>query len=448
MVRKSLNHLLHVITYPHKTPQVFLLLCCLMMFLSGCMTRVVFENNMDFYVDSPMEISRPGTYILQDDIVLTNGTEAIKITSPDVILNGNFHTITCSKSVYDYCQKNHCLTSGVAINGSSPGTQKATRVLVKNLNIRDCEIGIYTSYPSGNSLYTLVNNSITRSDYGIYVHNGSRNTIWDNTVTGNRVMGMYISGSSVRNLVKNNRVSGNGNHNLDLDTGNNSFRDEKECPLPGKIPVIPSVRAADLTLIKDKTVRIDKPVTISASGEYRLQKDITINTSGVGIRILTSDVTLDGNFHTITCYPKVTQPGDGYSTGIEFGSLFDRSEQIAHATVKNLKIDGCHIGVFVYAYPLHEMNTSHTLENLVIVNGSTGIILHSGNGNMIRNTIVRHNLNKGIAAYGSDYNVFINNDVTENRNDDYNLDFSQNTVINERNVMLSNDPGSLFSRPR
>jgi len=213
-------------------------------------------------------------------------------------------------------------------------------------------------------------------------------------------------GSNGDTSLNNNQTSYNDDYNYDLDTSHNLFIGDGKTPTFWKTLVLPEINVTDITIKKEFRICIDNLSSIKRPGVYQLMNDIKLKSSNDIIQVQSSNVIIDGNYHTLTCSAGLPYKIPAHSRGIVINGF-------TNVTIKNLKIEGCEIGV--YSFSSAPIDTNHIIENLMIVNGSSGIVLHSGDRNIIRHTIIRYNWNRGIRAYGSDYNLFIDNDVTENR---------------------------------
>lgn len=182
-------------------------------------------------ISSCTTISSPGTYLLNQDILNSPVIFCINITSSNVVLDGNNHTID---GIYIW----NSITPTYGVNIYSSATDIAN-VTIKNLNVADWYYGIY-SFKASN--LNITNNRISSSGIGIRLSSflfpsSSYNILNNNTVNSNSY-GIYISGFypylSKYNTLTNNTVSSNGygiiltdfdnstltnNHILNSDTG-------------------------------------------------------------------------------------------------------------------------------------------------------------------------------------------------------------------------------------
>jgi parallel beta-helix repeat protein len=162
-------------------------------------------------VTGPMTISSPGTYQLTTD--LTSGDASISITSSDVVLEGNGHSIGGAGS--------DAGTAGVYVY-SAGGL--LSNVVVRNLKVSNHQYGIYFvgvqsgkvegCTVNGNAFgigcnqdangNTITGNTITGNTYGLAITSSSTNSISSNTVTGNSATGIYLYSTSGNTITNNN----------------------------------------------------------------------------------------------------------------------------------------------------------------------------------------------------------------------------------------------------
>lgn len=172
---------------------------------------VVISPVLGVDVTGPMTISAPGTYQLTTDLI--SGDASIAITSSDVVLDGNGHTIggggtdAGMAGVYVYSDKG-----------------PLSNVVIKNLKVRDHQYGIYFvgvqngrvegCTVSGNTFgigcnqdangIVITDNTITGNTHGLAITSSSANTVSDNTVTGNSAAGIYLYSTSGNTITNNN----------------------------------------------------------------------------------------------------------------------------------------------------------------------------------------------------------------------------------------------------
>ncbi len=178
-------------------------------------------------------ISAPGNYVLTQDI--TNSTEitCIVINTGDVVLDGAGHTIDGVDAMN---------STGVYVSGQRD-------VTVKNLQVTDWHTGIYyqdatngsivNNYLNSNSYaginlvtsifshggvpgyFTISQNSISNSDYGILMISSGYNNITGNNVTFNRYSGIALWFSNNNNIDRNTAVY-NGDSGIYLEASVNN----------------------------------------------------------------------------------------------------------------------------------------------------------------------------------------------------------------------------------
>lgn len=181
------------------------------LFFLLALLSVVISPVLGVDVTGPMTISAPGTYQLTTDLI--SGDASIAITSSDVVLDGNGHTIggggtdAGMAGVYVYSDKG-----------------PLSNVVIKNLKVRDHQYGIYFvgvqngrvegCTVSGNTFgigcnqdangIVITDNTITGNTHGLAITSSSANTVSDNTVTGNSAAGIYLYSTSGNTITNNN----------------------------------------------------------------------------------------------------------------------------------------------------------------------------------------------------------------------------------------------------
>ncbi|MHC1592639.1 MAG: right-handed parallel beta-helix repeat-containing protein, partial [Methermicoccaceae archaeon] len=134
----------------------------------------------------PCEIESPGYYILDIDSSDADWICAIHITSSDVILDGNGHTLDSSAD-YDL--------------GAVRIDEGANNITITNLTLTDWDYGIYWYNVSGGH---ITNNTIVSNDYGIKLIESDNNTLTNNTFVED---GLTVKDSH-NNTVIGNTVNG------------------------------------------------------------------------------------------------------------------------------------------------------------------------------------------------------------------------------------------------
>lgn len=184
-------------------------------------------------ISSCSVISAPGNYVLTQDITNSAEFTCIMINSGGVVLDGAGHTIDGIDAVN---------STGVYVSGLSD-------VTVTNLQVTDWNTGIYyqdvtngsivNNYLNSNSYSgislvtsifthsvvpgytTIIQNSISNSDYGILMISSGYNNITGNNVTFNRYSGITLWFSNNNNIDGNTAVY-NGDSGIYLEASVNN----------------------------------------------------------------------------------------------------------------------------------------------------------------------------------------------------------------------------------
>jgi len=202
--------------------------------------KVIIE---EFVLNRPAILSKPGTYILDDDIIDYSDT-ILTIAGSDIIIDGKGHTISGISIRFGLDAP--VLQTGILI--WSPENKPVSNVMIKNLNITGTYKGISAigtenlviercglQYNSrgvelSKTTDTSVKNSVALSNSyaGVYADGSSTDlTLEDNQFTKN-LFGIVLDGSSLclisRNLIADNYYDGiKLDHGVSLTEVNNNF---------------------------------------------------------------------------------------------------------------------------------------------------------------------------------------------------------------------------------
>ncbi len=138
-------------------------------------------------ITSCTEITSPGEYVLDQNIVNLASARCIEIRSNDVVLDGKGHNISGTPGVSG--------TYGVYVNGSN--------VTVRNLNISNWGYGVFYNNSISGKLY---NNTVSFSlDHSIYFESGRGNFITNNSVVNGNLTGMLLM-NTTGNIISGNQL--------------------------------------------------------------------------------------------------------------------------------------------------------------------------------------------------------------------------------------------------
>lgn len=138
-------------------------------------------------IDSCTVIDSPGEYVLTKDIINSFTPICINITSSNVVLDGEGHTMSGNYNEI-----------GVYVYNS---TTALTNVTVKNLKMIGWNYGIYYNNTSnGSIIYDIAQRSHTA---GIYLELCDYNTLMNNTALANGAFGIVIDDSHNNSLINN-----------------------------------------------------------------------------------------------------------------------------------------------------------------------------------------------------------------------------------------------------
>ena len=112
----------------------------------------------------------------------------------------------------------HALDGTGIQNGRGISLQNLSRVTIKNINIRNFQIGISMEFSSNN---TLSENNMTVNHHCIWLYGSFGNTLCDNKVTANGWDGISLYSSS-NNTLSGNNVTANRHHGVTLSYSSNN----------------------------------------------------------------------------------------------------------------------------------------------------------------------------------------------------------------------------------
>jgi parallel beta-helix repeat protein len=155
-------------------------------------------------IDSCTTIDEPGRYVLTADITNTTASTCIRITTSDVVFDGNGHTID-GRGTFG--------TAGVLVGSFGNPTANVT---VQDATVTDWDDGIrYINVDSG----TVANTTTAHNRIGLTLLNSSRNMVTNNTATANAVYGISFQGASHNNTITNNTATSNSLFGIHLVAG-------------------------------------------------------------------------------------------------------------------------------------------------------------------------------------------------------------------------------------
>ncbi|WP_227354340.1 right-handed parallel beta-helix repeat-containing protein [Haladaptatus salinisoli] len=175
-----------------------------------------------------------------------------------------------------------------------------------------------------------------------------------------------------------------------------------------------------------QTTAISSCTTIDRPGQYELTRNITNSTTYACIRITASDVTLDGNGHTIDGYPQ---------RSVEQGiRVYSSEQQLTNVTVENLTLANWHTAVSF------EQTADAVLRNNTAISIGFGFSLSGSPNSTIENNTAKF----GEISYhivGSAAATLRNNTANDTR-DGFIIESSRNATL--RNNTALNQRGDGF----
>lgn len=155
-------------------------------------------------IDSCTTIDTPGQYELTADITNTTASTCIRITTSDVVFDGNGHIID-GKGTFG--------TAGILVGSFGTPT---TNVTVQAANVTDWDDGIrYITVSDG----TVANTTTANSRVGLTLLSSNRTVVTNNTATANAVYGISLQEGSSDNTIRNNTATSNALFGIHLVAG-------------------------------------------------------------------------------------------------------------------------------------------------------------------------------------------------------------------------------------
>jgi hypothetical protein len=155
-----------------------------------------------------------------------------------------------------------------------------------------------------------------------------------------------------------------------------------------------------------------------------------------GIIVEKSDIIIDGKGHTLQSTPRILPVGS-WDFGIELANSTS-----GHVTIKNLKILGFNIGVYIWT-------TNNTVECNTILGGNVGIFLaESPNtvvGNYIADNIEGVFLGPLPDTHKTVYNIFYHNSFVNNTRQVYDCECTDPHTIQHLNIWDNGTSGNYWS---
>jgi parallel beta-helix repeat protein len=198
------------------------------------------------------------------------------------------------------------------------------------------------------------------------------------------------------------------------------------------VPVL-SVHGSGLIFIRADG-SIEGTNKIHRSGDiYTFTGDID---ESYGIIVEKSSITIDGKGHTLRSTPRILPVGS-WDFGIELSN-----NASGHVTIKNLKILGFNIGVYIWT-------TNNTVEGNTIMGGNVGIFL-AGSPNTVVGNHIEDNI-EGIFmgplpdTHETAYNVLYHNSFVNNTRQVYDCECTDPHTIHHLNIWDNGTSGNYWS---
>ncbi len=376
-------------------------------------------------ISSCTMISSPGTYVLSQNIVNSNVSKCIEITSSDVVFDGAAYTIDGIDNASTY---------GIYV--LNPIT--LTNVSVKNVKVTDWSYGIYyentingnidnnTASSNSDGIFlsssgsnTLTNNNVLNNyadiyHAGIYLHSSNNNTLSGNSASSN-FNGIFLDSSSSNNKLISNNASSNY-HGIYLHTSSNNT-------------------------LSGNSARLNNGYgfyVISGSNNTLIGNNASNNAAGISLQF-SSNNTLSGN--NVTPY---------YDNGIYLlyssnNMLSGNNASIYLQSSSNNTLSGNNASIYLY------YSSNNTLISNNASNNDNGIGLSYSSNNTLKDNNVSLNKYIGISLWSSSNNSIYNN-IFNNKNNYYFSGINNNTwnttkIVSKNIISGSYSGGNFWANP-
>lgn len=308
----------------------------------------------------------------------------IKITSNgNVLINNTASNNYCGIFLRE--SSNNTLTNNIANSNSYTGI-----LLKPALPIFDNPSFVHNN--------TLINNTMSKNEYGIFLSHLSNNTLTNNTANSNRYHGIFLSYSS-NNTLTNNTFVNDGLYTHE------SYKNIVENNIVNGKPLVYLEDASDIA------------ITDADAGQV-----ILVNCNNITIERLNLSNTDVGIELWKTNNSKIT---NNIISNLDNGLYLYHS---SNNNITNNKASNNSHGIGLY------YSSNNSLTNNVASNNWAGIDLFSSSYNTVINNTVISNDNIGISLYTSSYNTLTKNLASNNCRGIY-LELASNNTIYNNNFM-------------
>lgn len=313
-------------------------------------------------ISSCGNIGGSGTYTLTNDLsmkdyvnrssMVSNSLACITISAPSVYLNCSNMSISNAGIGIQALLTSNVVIANCRVTNSTTGI-KFSQVVGGSIRGGATINNLYSIYLDNSSLVNVTGVKQSGSKYGIYL-NSSFITNVNRVSSQNGTYGIYVDNANVTSIINSTIMS---NSNADLYCTPNSYNSSTDTVTGTSCGTTDCTWASSAcskyVLPPIATFPITSCMTISASGNYSLSKDVL--SSGTCFRIATSNVTLNCDGHLVLT-----------STGTR--DAFSVSGQ------SNVSISNCDIRN--YAHGINATDTKNlSLSSLSINNTQTAVLL-------------------------------------------------------------------------
>jgi|GEM_PF-1184378 len=293
-------------------------------------------------------ISSPGYYILNQDILNSEESICINISSSDVVFDGAGYNIT---------GKNNGGTFGVYVHNPDFSINNVT---VKNLIVTDWERGIFFDYAQNGS---IINNTVNSNSYGIKIISGSNNFLLNNSVNYNWD-GIHLEYTSGNNLT-NNTAGTNSGYGIHLINSIGSTLKNNT--------MLNNQHNFDLDGYEDQHYNnsIDTSNTVDGKPVFYLMN---------ALDTVYGSPTNAGTFYCIFCSNVTVQDLEFINN--QYGVFFLKS---SNSTIKNVNSSFNDYGIIL------KDSNNNSLENNTVGSNYMGMVLYYSSGTILKDNIIKDN---------------------------------------------------------
>jgi parallel beta-helix repeat protein len=149
---------------------------------------------------APIWTADNNTYTLTGDINFTSGSNGIVINRPNIVFEGNGHSLL-GDTIY---------------NGYGLSLTRMANVIIQNVTVKGFGININLVYSSNCTIRG--SNCVDAHPYAVSLVSSTNNVVYGNSITASTGRGIYLYFSSNNNNVTRNYVAGNAGSGISIES--------------------------------------------------------------------------------------------------------------------------------------------------------------------------------------------------------------------------------------